>query len=199
MGLQVWSDTREFEVEDVPVSLFDVGKVIRMLLHQSGLAVETLSAGRRAIPERWKAAGFEPRRAVEWGITEDVLEHYRDAAAPFVREEDGGLDPGLVRHGEWLHRARLLLTGAALAEGRVGVSLDYLLETTGDDALADAIDAVARKESGARERLVAEAAPMAESLQTTEADALPASPDGYDELDEWLVDLRQHTLATSGS
>lgn len=201
LGLRVWSDTREFEVGDgeVPVSLFDLEKVVRMLLHQSGLAVETLSAGRRYVPEAWLDAGFEPRRAVEWGISREVLQHYRDAAAPFLRNGGESIDPDLISNGEWLHRTRLMLTGLAMTEGRVGVDFDYLLETTADDALVEAVEAVVDGESEARRALCEAAGPKAEALQTATAGSLPDSPEGYDELNDWLVRLRQHPSVTDES
>jgi hypothetical protein len=108
LGLRPWEDAFEGvitppDAAPIPWVCFDLEKIIRMMLHQSGLAL-TLLAGVTI-----EAGPVNPRAIAANAITHAQLHHWRDVTAPGVA--DPPADP--VR---WLGLVRQLLTGVLLAE-----------------------------------------------------------------------------------
>ncbi len=162
-GLRVWDDAREGVVDQIPWVLFEVEKLVRMLLHRSGLAFEILAAGRAT------HADFDGREVLRCGVTRGVLAHFRDVATPLLETN--------VDHAGW--RWRNLLTGAALANEGI-VSFD-------EAALRDATAKTHRLGEGEPPN----GAAVRRLLDTLDqGDALPESPADYAWLDEFVAAQR---------
>lgn len=112
LGLRAWDDADE-GVSPAPYALFDIEKLVRMALHQSGLAFEALTS-----PRTW--GELDSRRIASAAVTADILAYYRDVTEPL---EAGNSDP-------W--RWRTLLTGVLLAtEGVISQDLPTLCARLG--------------------------------------------------------------------
>jgi hypothetical protein len=126
MGLRGWEDAHEGTTDTGdPWVLFDLEKLIRMALRQSGLAFEFLTSS-----VTWSPDSFPARKLAESAITRDVAQYYADVARPL-------LDSDTPDRWRW----RSLLTGWALAtRGEVSHDLSTLQrlaevdEPSSDDA-----------------------------------------------------------------
>lgn len=108
LGLRAWDDADE-GADPAPWVLFDVEKLIRMALHQSGLAFEALTSA-----TSW--GSFPAREIAQASVTSGILQYYRDVTTPLA---DGKTE-------QW--RWRTLLTGALLTRGIVSQSLPWLCD-----------------------------------------------------------------------
>lgn len=97
LGLRPWDDAAEGRQGQAAWVLFDVEKLVRMALHQSGLAFEALCSA-----ATW--GDFPARAIADAAVTVNVLDYYRDVTAPLLHG----------RAERW--RYRTLLTGVLLAE-----------------------------------------------------------------------------------
>ena len=119
LGLRPWDDADE-GIEPAPWALFDIEKLVRMALHQSGLAFEALTA-----PQTW--GEFPARRVADAAVTQGVLRYYYDVTASLL--------DGNTQRWRW----RTLLTGALLArEGVMSQSLTTLCDRLAVPAQPDA-------------------------------------------------------------
>ncbi|MFW5968470.1 MAG: DNA polymerase beta superfamily protein, partial [Persicimonas sp.] len=145
LGIRSWNDAFEGTLDlsesgdEIPYALFEVEKIVRMMLHQSGLALEILASPTLLVAGGNGRRGgelFPARRIVESAITGDIIHHYRDVAGRWLEriEEAGRANLGEVDAREV---ARNALTGRALMEGRVAFDLWTLAERYGDGALVD--------------------------------------------------------------
>lgn len=187
LGIRGWDDASEGTLEldgqeePVPYALFEVEKIVRMMLHQSGLAFEILAS-----PAVLHDDGFPARRIIESAITGDILHHYRDVAsgwmARLVETKGQGAAPADV-----LDVARNALTGRALAEGRVAFDVWELASEFGLEALLRGV------EKSVEPQLLDElSAKIDELLEAIRPDTakLPASPQDYDWLNDLVVEWR---------
>lgn len=121
LGIRAWDDAFEgvFELDEepVPYALFEVEKIVRMMLHQSGLAFEILAS-----PAMLHDEEFPARRIVDAAVTRGILHHYRNVAsgwmARLVETQGQGAEPADV-----LDVVRNALTGRALVDGRAAFDL----------------------------------------------------------------------------
>ena len=120
-GLRPWDDALEGAAPG-PWVLFEVEKLVRMALRQSGLAFEALTSA-----VCWGT--FPARDIARAAVTKQLLRYYRDVARPL---RDGATDS---------NRWRALLTGAALAKHGI-VSRDITTLRSLLDAPADPEPAV---------------------------------------------------------
>jgi hypothetical protein len=111
-GLRPWDDALEGDSPG-PWVLFEVEKLVRMALHQSGLAFEALASA-----HCW--GDFLAREVANAAATQGLLAYYRDIARPLIE--------GNTESWRW----RALLTGVAIArEGIVSLSLPRLSQLLG--------------------------------------------------------------------
>lgn len=112
-GLRAWDDAAEGVHDGTPWAAFEVEKLVRMMLHQSGLAFELLASARV-----W-SDDFDGRRIIQAAATSQVLAYYEDVTHP--------LATGRLHEELW--RWRSLLSGLLLARhGEVSFRLPTLLE-----------------------------------------------------------------------
>lgn len=173
VGLRPFDDALEgtLEVEEVdepvPYVLFEVEKILRMMLRQSALALEVLSTPYWLDAEDGSDPCGESRDVVRRALAAEVVEAYRERAV-------GDADEGASEE-ELCGAVRQLATCVALGEGRVSAHLDRALEASGAELASDDLRSTV---DGLRARL------------DETAGALPDSPVGYDALDAWLVERR---------
>jgi hypothetical protein len=189
LGLRAWEDAFE-ETHDldeynrpVPSVLFEVEKLVRMMLHQSGLAFEILAS-----PVVLLDQSFPARRIIESAVTTDILHHYRDVASGLVRrlvESNGqGATPADV-----LDAVRNALTGRALVDGRVGFDVWELAGEYGSEALLREVESGERVELELLGKVSAHVEGLLDDIRPDEA-TLPASPQEYDWLNDFVVSCR---------
>jgi predicted nucleotidyltransferase len=190
LGIRAWEDAFE-ETHDldgcdqpVPSVLFEIEKLVRMMLHQSGLAFEILAS-----PAVHCDMGFPARRIVESAITTDILHHYRDVASGAMRrfvEVDGqGVMPTDV-----LDAVRNALTGRALAEGRVAFDVWELADEYGSEALLREVGAGEAVEPEMLDDVAKLVESLLDDIRPGES-GLPASPKDYDWLNDFVVSCRR--------
>ena len=200
LGLRGWDDAYEGTGEfgdterQCPWVLFDLEKIIRMMLHQSGLALEILASPMCVDPDKLTATPIDARRIVESAITSDVLHHYADLVRS-GRRRLGRLGSEYDAY-ELLDSIRSGLTGMELAEGSFAVDLDTLVERRAESALADVISSLregAELGSHAVEELDLQFGRWLDVLEEPGATPLPESPRDYAWLHDYLVERRLHT------
>lgn len=163
-GLRSWDDTREDVIDGEPWALFEVEKLVRMLLRQSGLAFELLASSRTA------GGTFPAREIVRAAVTREIVAYYQDVARPLV-EATPATDE--------LWRWRSLLTGLLLTRtGDVSLHLDTLLDATG------------APRGAAGEVPASDVVADAFAELDVRGAALPATPSDYAWLDEVVATLR---------
>lgn len=165
-GLRAWDDATEGVHDGTPWAAFEVEKLARMMLHQSGLAFELLASSRV-----W-SDDFAPRRIIQAAATSQLLTYYQDVAHPLTQ--------GRLHDELW--RWRSLLTGLLLARGgEVSLRLETLLERLDEDSFAGLPVGrlpTATVAADAHAEMIERAAP------------LPDRVSDYDWLDAWVADLR---------
>jgi hypothetical protein len=183
LGLRAWRDAWEHADTHHASVIFELEKLLRMLLRQSTLAAELIAA----LPDL-------PGAAV---LDHAITHHMPVAYAQSVRQAHlalGSHHTPLATQGA-LHALRLLLTGAVLAtQHHMCVHLPTLL------ALWDDADLIELVDEASPDRDLGPA--LAQRL-TTHFDAilpvlasdsprkcLPAAPTGYDALNEFLITQR---------
>ena len=196
LGLRAWDDAYEGvdcfgeDPGEGPWVLFDLEKIIRMMLRQSGLALEILASPVAAAPDEL-ADGLETGRIVNAAITVGILHHYADLVRSGRRR--------LARLGSEFDAAELLetvragLTGLELASGRFDVSLGRLLERRDDRELDDVVDELRSQavlSNTAVDVLDHRFDRWLDSLDTAEGTPLPDEPADYDWLHEYLIERR---------
>jgi len=173
VGLRPYDDALEgtLRVEEfdrpIPYSIFEVEKVVRMMLHQSTLAFELLSTPLWIAAEDEERPCRASRSIVRRASSADLIEGYRREGADRVEERAEGEE----LRGE----VRRLATAVALGRGRVSLDLGRL------DDLLD----LGHPRSELRRR----ARSLLGRLEEV-AGALPESPPEYDALNSWLVERR---------
>lgn len=201
LGIRSWNDAFEGTLslresgEEVPYALFEVEKIVRMMLHQSGLALEILASPALLVAGRSGRRGgeaFPARRIVEAAITSDIIHHYRDVAGRWLEriEQAGRPDLGEV---DALEVARNALTGRALMDGRVAFDLWSLAERYGDAALVDLVRRADEADEPGDDWLaefIERIGGLVDGLDP-DAAALPESPTDYDWLDALVVNERR--------
>ncbi|QDG53734.1 hypothetical protein FIV42_24215 [Persicimonas caeni] len=190
LGIRAWDDAFEGVIEldgiasPVPYALFEVEKIVRMMLHQSGLAFEILAS-----PAVLHDDAFPARRIVDAAITRNILHHYRDVAsgwmARLVETRGQGAEPA-----DALDVVRNALTGRALVDGRAAFDVWELVGDYGEGGLEEllrelqtgvepaAVDALREHVDG----LLAQIDP--------DVAKLPESPRDYDWLNDFVVSSR---------
>lgn len=197
LGLRSWNDAREGRLQGpggapIPYAVFEVEKLVRMLLGQSGLAFEVLASP--VVFETHSSlagAAFPARRIVKAAVTSGLLHHYRDVAraglAHMIAAKGQGARPADVNQ-----LVRAALTGKALMRAQVDFDLTRLLAehappgfaellaaTQADDLTEPAwLDSFEHKMKGVLSALVPEDA------------ALPSQPSDYDWLHDFVIAAR---------
>lgn len=193
VSLRSFSDSLEGTVriegvdEPVPYTLYDLEKVARMLLHDSGTALEILGApaGVDWTPNR-VAFG---RRVVRRGATAGLATHYLEVARPTVEALVAGEPVGRL---ELLEGSRRLLTGVGLLDGRVEFDLSRLLDEYADDGLEEVLGGAEAPapDSGAYAAVADRLGELRVRLEEAEGGVLSDEALDYDGLDEMIVEER---------
>lgn len=201
LGIRSWEDAFEetFELEGhdapVPYVLFEIEKIVRMMLHQSGLAFEILASPVHLVEGRTAQASAEPfpaRRVVRAAVTKEIIHHYRDVAGGWLDrlEEAGGRG---ATGADALDIIRHALTGVGLMEGRAQLHIWTLVERHGSDALEGLLREVEGSDTldpEVVEELCDHGRTLVAQLDPDQAD-LPDRPADYDWLDALVVALRR--------
>lgn len=195
LGIRAWDDALEgvFTTdggETVPWVLFDLEKIVRMMLRQSGTAFEILASPICARHPGRTDLEFSAHRIVEAAIHKDILFYYRDFADG-VRWDVDGLESREYRL-QIVDAVRHALTGLRLIDGVVEFELASLLDEVESD-VSDAVRAMLaddtvseHQHSLLRNRLASWCQTLAEPGQHVLGD----QPHGYDWLDDLVVQLR---------
>lgn len=202
LGIRAWDDAYEGVLsaadsdKTVPWVLFDVEKIVRMMLRQSGLAFEILASPVRATDGQLGGRSFPARRVIEAAIHQDILFYYRDLADS-VDWSVEGLASREYRL-QIVDAVRNALTGLQLIDGRVVFELSALLDEVEAD-VAEAVRALAEDDTiddEQHELIRDRLATWCQRLETPGVSALGEQPDDYDWLDELVVEQRLETLHT---
>ncbi len=194
LGIRGWEDAFEQVLEagpdqsPVPVALFEVEKIVRMMLHQSGLAFEILTSP----AVLFDASAFDARAVVEAAVTADIIHHYRDIAGGWLERLAESEGRG-ARAPDVLDVFRHALTGLGLMHGEVDFRLWAAVERYADGELEGLLREVQRGAKIAGElldELLDRGRQLVADLSPEDA-ALPASPNDYDGLNDLVVSLRQ--------
>lgn len=204
LGLRGFEDAFEASMGwgdmQVPVVAFDLEKIIRMALAQSGLALEILGSAALWLSE---PQGWEPQSLARACFHRQVLRHYDDVSRQALRLLE---QPQLASQDEpyvWAGLADLL-TGATLArEGAFGLSVPALLSfwesLPGHAILAQACqDAPSLQDAPTRHALYESARQLVAWLNPARDDLSAALPErvlDYEGAQAQLVTARLLTLA----
>ena len=190
VGLRPFNDAVEGTVrldgvaDPVPYVFYEVEKAARMMLHQSGLALEILTSPawlRDDLSEAEEPCRV-PRQLAGWAVTEEILAHYRESTGPVVEQLVEGRGPSEMELGRTIRR---LLTGLALGQGRVVRSVD---EGWAHLSIEPIDEPYANREPEWLAERVERLAERLRGLDTRLPDR--REPDGYDALNDWLVATR---------
>lgn len=169
MGLRGWDDAREGIRAEIPWVLFDLEKIVRMALHQSGLAFEILTS-----PVCDPQSDFPSRRVATSAFHAGLVSYYRDIALPLVEGTS-------TEFWRW----RSLLTGWLLStSGLVSHRLPELITRTNDDSLRGLVD------DGSPTVPSATTARHYIDEMVASAHSLGSGPADYDWLDEFVFTRR---------
>ncbi|MFP4599824.1 MAG: DNA polymerase beta superfamily protein, partial [Persicimonas sp.] len=194
LGIRGWEDafeqTLDLEVAErpVPVALFEIEKIVRMMLHQSGLAFEILTSPAVLCD----TSCFDARAIVEAAITTEIVHHYRDIAGGWLERLAEAEGRG-ASAADVLDVFRHALTGLGLMRGEVDLRLWATVERYADAELEGLLREVQRGAKIAGElldELLDRGRRLVAGLSPEDA-ALPARPNDYDGLDDLVVSLRQ--------
>jgi hypothetical protein len=199
LGLRAWDDAYEgilttSDTDDtIPWVLFDIEKIVRMMLRQSGLAFEILASPVCATGDALGGRDFPARRVIEAAIHQDILLYYRDAADSVAWDADG-LESREYRL-QIVDAVRRARTGVELRDGRVQLELAALLESVEDD-VAETVRALLgddtvepEQHTLVRDRVTS----WCRTLETPGTSTLGEQPDDYDWLHEFVVEQRLET------
>ncbi|MFB6265050.1 MAG: DNA polymerase beta superfamily protein [Bradymonadaceae bacterium] len=185
--------TGEERGERAPYSLFEIEKLIRMMLRQSGLAFELLVSPLRLTDCEPSPCEVDGRWIAEQSVSRELVTHYREVAdGLFGRVFESEITrPDLV-----LDLLRTTLTGRMLCRGRVCLDLDRLLEWRGDEDWRRLAGAARRGlrdgwEGEGLARVRDEIEATVRGIDPRRAEDLPESPRGWETLSGWLVDARR--------
>lgn len=187
VGLRPFADTIEGTVDlegveqSVPYVLFEIEKLVRMVLHQSGLAFELLASPCWIETADDEAPCRVARSILERGLASGILAHYREGAGSTLDDE---ADRDGRSEREWLELVREVGTGAALVQGRATLHLGRLLASRKLGVERDEVALVREAEE-----VSPAVGPFLERLRDPIV-GLPDEPDAYAILDEWLVETR---------
>jgi predicted nucleotidyltransferase len=190
LGIRAWEDAFEgtLDLEEhgspVPFVLFEVEKIVRMMLHQSGLAFEILAS-----PAILFDQDFPAQRIIEAAITSDILHHYRDVASSTMRRLVESKGQGATP-ADTLDVARHALTGRALAQGRVAFDVWELADEFGVKALLRDVEAAERLDPTLLAEVSKQVDELLDGCQPDRAQ-LPANPQDYDWLNDLVVGCRR--------
>jgi hypothetical protein len=181
LGIRLWRDVHEAVESDgagpVSWSIYEIEKIVRMMLHQSPMALEILASP--AFVGSFKSEAFEPRRIVEAAVTSEILQAYAQEAEGFLESADARSSNPAALGG--LRRA---LMGEALAKGAVLTRLNSLLEWYASGELSDAVEA---DETPA---ILRHGRSILDDLRSETSPTLPEAPSDYDGLDALVVERR---------
>lgn len=192
LGLKAWDDAFEGVLAgETPWVLFEAEKIVRMMLRQSGLALEILAS-------LVAKADFDAVKVVRGAITREIVLYYRDVTRlgisrllALVESESSG-DPCLQQDWSWMQDLfRNLLTGCVLGhEGHVSLHLEDLLDARIADGVREPLGSLVVGETAAVRELGKQAVRLQGLLALESALALPERPSNYDGLNDWLVAQR---------
>jgi hypothetical protein len=184
LGLKPWEDAFEGVIPaapPVPWVRFDLEKLIRMALHQSGLALELLGGA------PLEPGPIDPHAIAAGAITRQQLSYWRDTTRHEV-----ATPPAAAL--EWLGLVRRVLTGYALAQdARYVAWLPELLASHAPASLAALVAPVLAGEAleeAARGASAPLLASLWDRLDPEAPCALPERPSDYDGLERMLVAAR---------
>ncbi len=197
LGLRAWDDALEGVLPGgAPWVLFEAEKIVRMMLRQSGLALEILAS---PVGGDW-GVDFDARVLVCGAITREIVLYYRDVTRVGVSRllalvESGRIDDPCLEDGRgWLQDLfRHLLTGCVLGQqGHVCLHLEHLLDLPVAEGVREPLDSLVggRGDGLAIRELGVQAVRLQGFLEVEQACALPERPSDYDGLNDWLVTQR---------
>ena len=172
LGLKAWDDAREGVVVGDPWVIFDIEKLVRMLLRQSPIAYRFF-ASHVCLHE---ISTMDRQRILNSAVSAQMV---RNIAIEAQNEL-----PSLTRRGALLEQLASVTTGWALARGIADLHAETILKTHPEWSDLDVTN---------REDIRRAATALAADLLTTEV-ALPVAPSDYDGLSQWLVQRRLQTL-----
>lgn len=183
LALPGWEDAFEFVDDGALHTLFDLEKLIRMLLHGSHLAMQVLGSACGSVTLE------EARSILEWTVNHRHLRPAIDSAAT--------LEADLAEKfsaGEAIDHFRRYLQGRRLAEGEWSMTLPNLVAEL-DDAFASELCDIATDRTKVAETVSPRTLDKMRAHVTTHpidprAPALAATPSNYEALSRFLVDKR---------
>lgn len=183
LGLRAWRDTWEFADAHHTCVIFELEKLLRMLLRQSTLAAELIAA----LPDLPGATLLDHA----------ITRHMPSAYAQSAQQTHLALrsSHATLATQDALHALRLLLTGAVLAtQHHMCVHLPTLL-TLWDDAALIALVEDTSLEHSIHATLAQRFATHFDTIlpvltSDSPRNCLPAAPTGYDALNEFLITQR---------
>lgn len=188
LGLRGWADAHE-GVDDAgdPWALFALEKIIRMMLRQSGLALELLAA-----PNTLPAHSiFDPHEIITSCLHAGILSHVRDVT---WRARQGF---GALPRARQLDALRVSLWGALLVEQRALVlGLSDAIERWAVSSERELMRALVDGEEGSCDHvasLLDKLAEVADPDSEAARISLGSRPRGYDVVNDMLVACRELT------
>ncbi len=179
LALPGFEDAYEFVDDGALHTIFDLEKIIRMLLHGSHLAVEVLSS---------RAALNASEASVR--CLAQTLNRRHLAAAKDSQRTLADATPGAISNADALEHLRRVAQGSSLSRGRLGMKLELLVRD--NEWTADRLVDLATEPAKVAEPVDADTLEEIRTLaaSATFGDALPANPSDYDALSNWLVAKR---------
>ncbi len=199
LGLKAWDDAFEGVLAgETPWVLFEAEKIVRMLLRQSGLALEILASPVAANFGAGLGVDFDPLALVRGAITREIVLYYRDVTRLGVSrllalvESARFDDPCLLDNWGWLQDLfRNLLTGCVLGQqGNVCLHLEHLLDSQIADGVRELLNEGFVGNLAVLGELGKHAVRLQGFLEVERAQILPERPSNYDGLNDWLVAQR---------
>jgi|GEM_PF-2510182 len=192
LGLRSWNDAREGILAGqggapIPYAIFEVEKIVRMLLGQSGLAFEMLAS-----PVLFKTRmslsdeAFPARRILNAAVTSELVHHYRDVARTGLARLMAAKGQG-ARRVDVFGLVRSALTGRALMRAEVDLNLTRLLAQYATPEFAECLANMGADdlmEPAWLREFEREMEAIITALKPEDA-ALPSRPSDY----EWLHDF----------
>lgn len=205
LGLRSWNDAREGVVgasellgakQSVPYAIFEVEKIVRMMLHQSGLAFEILASPvvfglDSPRDERTDAQPFPARRILDAAVTSGLLHHYRDVSRATLTRLVAAKGQG-ARASDIRDLVRTVLTGNVLMHGEVEFHLPTLLERQATAELGDLIENMLPENFVEPMWLqqFEDCISAAIDVISPDGSPLPPSPTDYDWLHDFVINSR---------
>ena len=190
LGLRPWHDTRQGRLKQgTPWTIFELEKLLRMLLHQSPLAVEIIARADGPLPaEELLSAGLTSSIALAYG--ELVAPVERELKAALACQEVGQLSAARLRKA--LHRA---LSGALLArEQRFELEVSQAVAAWQSEQVSELWQILSHSDTLELAHLELAALELerlaSRWLKQGGENSLPPRPTGYDELHRHLIAQR---------